>query len=135
MGYVLLALVDERDGLAAEAARDLSVYVGDPSSRSEPSSETACVLLPHGYQRRRLRALLEGLAVAIVENPSIWWNDLFEWLDCYEEHEPDLADAQLAVLVSRDRACRVWTYDRAFRTTWRRTDGSRIPVVGAHATT
>jgi predicted nucleic acid-binding protein len=93
-----------------------------------------CFLLPHGYQRRRLRALLDRLAVAIVEIPSIWWNDLFDWLGRYEEHEPDLADAQLAVLASRDRTCRVWTYDREFRTTWRRADGSRIPVAGAQVT-
>jgi predicted nucleic acid-binding protein len=127
----LVALVDERDGLAAKATRDLKRLRRSNFVTIGTVIAEACFLLPNGYQRRRLRALLDRLGVAIVEIPSIWWNELFDWLDRYEEHEPDLADAQLAVLASRDRACRVWTYDREFRSTWRRTDGSRIPVAGA----
>ena len=38
----------------------------------------------------------------------------------YADHEPDWADACLAVLSGRDHDLKVWTYDREFRTTWRR---------------
>jgi predicted nucleic acid-binding protein len=128
-----VALVDERDGLAAKAARDLKRLRTGPFASTGTVLGEACFLLPHGYQRKRLRALLDRLAVAIVEVPSTWWDETFDWLDRYAEHEPDLADAQLAVLCSRKPDWRIWTYDREFRTTWRRANGSRLPLVGATA--
>lgn len=88
----------------------------------------ACFLLPQGYLRQRLRFLFEKLGVELIEFPASWWSDVFDWLDRYEEHEPDLADAQLVVACSRQLEYRVWTYDREFRTIWRRSDGSRIPL-------
>ena len=33
-----------------------------------------------------------------------------------------------AVLCGRDKALKVWTYDGEFRTTWRRPDGTAIPL-------
>jgi hypothetical protein len=54
---------------------------------------------------------------------------VLEWLARYAEHEPDLADAWLAVLSGKRPDDRMWTYDREFRTTWRRPDGRRIPLV------
>ena len=125
-----MALVDERDDLAARAERDLTRLRTAPFVSTGTVLGEACFLLPRGYQRQRLRALLDRLAVAIVEFPSTWWDEIFDWLDRYEEHEPDLADAQMAVLCSRKPDWRIWTYDREFRTTWRRANGSRIPVVG-----
>ena len=46
----------------------------------------------------------------------------------YQDHEPDCADAYLAVVAGRDRRFRVWTYDRESRTTWRCPDGRVIPL-------
>jgi hypothetical protein len=126
-----VALVDERDGLAAKVGRDLKRLRAGPFVSTGTVLGEACFLLPHGYQRQRLRALLDRLAVAIVEFPSTWWDEIFDWLDRYAEHDPDLADAQLAILCSRKPDWRVWTYDREFRTTWRRANGSRIPLAGA----
>jgi predicted nucleic acid-binding protein len=53
---------------------------------------------------------------------------VFHWLTKYAEHEPDWADACIAVLCGHDKRLKVWTYDREFRTTWRRLDGTVIPM-------
>ena len=53
---------------------------------------------------------------------------MFEWLLKYGDHDPDWADGCLAVLSERDSSVKVWTYDREFRTTWRRPNGSAIPL-------
>ena len=95
-----MALVDERDGLAAKVGRGLKRLRAGPFVSTGTVLGEACFLLSQGYQRQRLRALLDRLSVAIVE-------------------------------CSRKPDWRVWTYDREFRTTWRRVNGSRIPVVGA----
>ena len=90
----------------------------------------ACFHLPHRSQRLRLHALLQELDVeplpAVVD--ADFWSDAFAWLEKYSEHEPDWADACLAVLSGRDRQLRIWTYDREFRTTWRRPNGTVIPL-------
>lgn len=130
---MLVSLVDERDGLHARAARDLAAARKRPLGLTSLVLGETCFLLPRGYQRRRLRFLLGRLAVQAVELEPPWWDDVFEWLDRYQEHEPDLADAQLAVLCSRRPECRVWTYHGEFRSTWRRVDGSRIPLLGRPA--
>lgn len=72
--------------------------------------------------------MIDRLGIMLVELPSTWWDDVFDWMERYAEHEPDLADAQLAVLCSKKTDYRVWTYDEEFRSVWRRTDGSRIPI-------
>jgi hypothetical protein len=46
----------------------------------------------------------------------------------YSDHEPDWADGCIAVLSGRNTALKIWTYDREFGTTWRRPDGTRIPL-------
>ena len=56
------------------------------------------------------------------------WPSTFEWLEKYREHEPDWADGYLVALTSQDARFQVWTYDREFTTTWRRLDGSRVPL-------
>ena len=94
---------------------------------------TECAfLLSAKYLRQRLAFLLERLGIVAVELELPWWKDVFDWLDRYAEHEPDFADAQLAVISGRNRADKVWTYDREFRDIWRRPDGSKIPVLGTH---
>ena len=57
-----------------------------------------------------------------------FWLDVLDWLSKYSDHEPDWADGCLAVLSGRDARLKVWTYDREFRTTWRRPDGTAIPM-------
>src|SRR2546426_12720786 len=64
----------------------------------------------------------------VIEDTQSLWNEIFDWLDKYREHEPDWADGYLAVLCSRNRKYKVWTYDIEFRTLWRRTNGSAIPL-------
>ena len=46
----------------------------------------------------------------------------------YRDHDPDWADGYLAVVSGKRKGSKVWTYDREFRTTWRRPDGTRIPL-------
>lgn len=125
-------MVDERNDLAGRAARDLKQLRQEPFGTTSNVLGEACFLLIEDYQRRRMRTLLDRLRVTIVEIPSTSWDSIFDWLERYEEHEPDLADAQLAVLCSRE-PWRLWTYDREFRTIWRRSNGSRIPLVGLAA--
>jgi predicted nucleic acid-binding protein len=95
---------------------------------TSPVLSEACFLLPAPNDRQRLRYLIQTLEIAVVETPSPWWTDVFDWLERYQEQEPDLADAQIAVLCSKQPTCRVWTYDDEFRTIWRRADGSRMPL-------
>jgi predicted nucleic acid-binding protein len=125
---VLVSLVHERDGLHARAARDLATVRKRPLALTSLVLGETCFLLSRAWQRRRLRFLLRRLAVQAVELEPPWWEDVFDWLERYQEHEPDLADAQLAILCSRRPECRVWSYDDEFRSTWRRRDGSRIPL-------
>lgn len=56
--------------------------------------------------------------------------EVFAWLAKYSDHEPDWADACLALLCGRDTKLKVWTYDREFRTARRRFDGKAIPLAG-----
>jgi predicted nucleic acid-binding protein len=125
---VLVALADERDGLGPRAAKDLKRLRSGPFAITAPILAEACFLLPRGHLRKRLRFLLDRLGVAIVEMPAPWWNDVFDWMERHQTHEPDLADAELATLCSKKPEYRVWTYDEEFRTIWRRKDGSRIPL-------
>jgi predicted nucleic acid-binding protein len=127
---VLVALVDERDRLHSRAKHDLKVLAKAPFACSTLVLGEACFLLQAGFLRQRLRLLLKGLAATPVELEDPFWDEVFDWLERYDEHEPDLADAQLAILSSRNPEWRVWTYDDEFRTTWRRSDGSKIPTVG-----
>lgn len=59
---------------------------------------------------------------------SRFWSEALDWLTKYADHEPDWADACLAVLSGHDRQIRIWTYDGKFRTTWRRPNGTAIPL-------
>jgi hypothetical protein len=77
-----------------------------------------------------LRRILVDFSITAyrVDDDAGLWLEVFDWLDRYEEHEPDWADGYLAVISGHERRFRVWTYDREFRTIWRRADGSRIPL-------
>jgi predicted nucleic acid-binding protein len=121
-------LIDERDGLHKRASRDLSKIANSPMGVTSLVLGETCFLAPAGFLRKRLSFLLTRLAITPVELDIPWWPEVFEWMDRYSEHEPDLADAQLAILCSRRPECRVWTYDKEFKTTWRKTNGLAIPL-------
>ena len=95
-----------------------------------PVLTEAVFLLDHPVQRRRLERLLLELPVLPWPNRDepAFWRDVFAWLTRYEEHQPDWADGYLVIAATRVKGARVWTYDREFRTTWRRLDGKRVPM-------
>jgi predicted nucleic acid-binding protein len=126
----LVALVDAKDGKHKTARRHLKALWGGRFCVCEPVLVEACFHLPHRPARQRLRGLLDEIGTAPVMGPgdSGLWSDVFEWLLKYSDQEPDWADGCIAVLSGRDTALTVWTYDREFRTTWRRPDGTRIPL-------
>jgi predicted nucleic acid-binding protein len=96
----------------------------------EPVLTEACFLLNHPVQRARLQRLVIeiGMSPPAIEDEKELRGEVFGWLARYSEHEPDWADGYLAVVSERQKGARVWTYDREFRTTWRRSDGTRIPL-------
>jgi predicted nucleic acid-binding protein len=128
---ILVGLVDARDSHHDRAARDLRRTQRVAILVTEAVLSEACFLLPGRWARRRLRFLLGALSVRRLVLEESWQNEIFEWLDSYGSHHPDFADAQLAVAASQETRLRVWTYDSEFKTTWRRTDGSRIPLFGS----
>ena len=129
----IVALCDKRDQYHSRAVKHLkhlTVPGGDPFGICEAVVAEACVHLPHAQQRLRLRGLLDEVRATPPSTTfdGTYRDEVFAWLEDYAEHEPDWADACLAVLSGRDRSASLWTYDREFRTTWRRPDGSRIPL-------
>lgn len=126
----LVALCDPRDSLNKVAVRDLDRLSRQPLVACAPVLTEACVLLAHPVQRRRLRRFLEEFSVLPyrADDELRLWLEVFDWLDRYAEHEPDWADGYLVVVSGRERRFQVWTYDREFRTIWRRPDGTRIPL-------
>lgn len=126
----LVALVDPRDDLHARALKDLDRLARRQLAVCTPVLTEACFLLERAVQRARLEQLLRRLLIGSlqVSDELGLWLDVFRWLERYAEHEPDFADGYLAVLSGREKGARVWTYDQEFRTTWRRPDGSRIPL-------
>ena len=126
----LVALCDPRDSLNKTALKHLKGLEKSQFAVCEPVLTEACFHLSAPSQRERLRQVIETLNVIPLpanEGPSLW-DEVFGWLSKYADHEPDWADAYLAVLCGRDRSYRLWTYDVEFRTTWRRPDGSLIPM-------
>jgi len=122
----------ERERLHATAKRDLKRFEKRELGVTAAVLTECVFLLSAKYLRERLAFLLEQLAVAPVELEPPWWKEVFDWLDRYAEHEPDFADAQLAIISGRKTADKVWTYDKEFRHIWRRLDGSKIPLAGTH---
>jgi len=80
-------------------------------------------------QRERLRAMLDQFRMdPVTTHDAALRAEILAWLIKYADHQPDWADGCLAVLCGRDTRHKVWTYDREFRTTWRRPDGKAIPM-------
>lgn len=126
----LVALCDQRDGRHRSAISGLSALLPSRFMLCESVLTEACFHLPRHQQRQRLWRWLDELDVmpSPAEAGSDFRADAFAWLARYEEHEPDWADACLAVLSSREAGAKVWTFDREFTTTWRRLDGTAIPL-------
>lgn len=125
----LVALCDARDSKHVSAVKHLGSLTGNAFVTCDAVITEACFHLPYPSQRQRLTALLRELGVQ--PHPDTcgqqFWSDVFDWLAKYADHEPDWADGCLSVLSGRDKTLRLWTYDRAFRTTWRRPNGTAIP--------
>jgi predicted nucleic acid-binding protein len=126
----LVALCDARDSLHALAVKQLAKLGRAGLCTCEAVLMESCFHLPHREQRQRLRALLDAVAISSLPEPCDrrFWPDVLEWLAKYAEHEPDWADGCIAVLSGHNKHLKVWTYDREFRTTWRRSDGTVIPL-------
>jgi predicted nucleic acid-binding protein len=126
----LVALCDPGDPLNATAVRQLQRLGRRPLVASLPVLTEACALLPYAVQRRRLRRFLSDFGVTShrVEDEHVLWLEILDWMERYRDHEPDLADGYLAVVSGRETRARVWTFDREFRTIWRRPDGRAIPL-------
>jgi predicted nucleic acid-binding protein len=126
---VLVALVDERDGLRERAMADLGKLKGPFGVLDAVLVETH-FLLDDAYLRKRMRFALSKLAARHVQLQPDWWDTVFDWLEKYERHEPDLCDAMLVVAAARADLT-VWTYDREFRQVWRRPDGRALRLAGS----
>lgn len=127
---VLIALVDPRERFHARARADLKHLASAELLVAGPIVSEVCFVSFDGYRRARAHDLIRALRMrppAVADHLQLW-NEVFDWLARYAEHEPDWADAYLAVLCGRDRHLKVWTYDSEFWTVWRRPDGSRIPL-------
>lgn len=125
---VLVALVDERDGLRARALADLGKLKGPYGVLDAVLVETY-FLLTESYLRERIRFTLGRLAIRHVTMQPDDWSSVFDWLDKYARHEPDLCDAMLVVTAARNTLA-IWTYDREFRQLWRNPEGQTLKLVG-----
>ena len=126
----LVALCDARDSKHRTVLKHLESLAADELVVCDAVLTEVCFHLPHHIQRQRLRALLHDLRIQpipVTEERAFWF-EVFDWLAKYAEYEPDWADACLAVLSGRDQDLEVWTYDKEFRTTWRRPNGTVIPL-------
>jgi predicted nucleic acid-binding protein len=126
----LVALCDARDSKHRTSVRHLESLAAHEFAVCDAVLTEACFHLPHRSQRQRLRALLDDLDIQPLPtaHTAELWLAVLDWLAKYADHEPDWADAWLAVLSGRDKDLTVWTYDREFRITWRRPDGTLIPL-------
>ena len=126
----IVALCDARDAKHRLSVTQLTALPREGLRACDAVLTEACFHLPHPSQRRRLQGLIRELDIQPVGlgTEASAWDDVFDWLVKYGDHQPDWADAWLAVLSGSDRRALLWTFDREFRTTWRRLDGSAIPV-------
>jgi len=126
----LVALCDARDSYHARAVADLDSLKRLRFGVCEAVLVEACFHLAQPSQRSRLRAFLDKFDVVGLTgtSDSLFWSLVFDWMEKFADQQPDWADACLAVLSAENRKLKIWTYDREFRTTWRRLDGSAIPM-------
>jgi predicted nucleic acid-binding protein len=123
----LVALADPRDALHGQATADIDRFARRAlvrrAHRGGVLARASCAAAPSCAPDRRAR-----VAPSRHRGRSCEAARVFKWLDRYAEHEPDWADGVLFVAAGVEKRAKVWTYDREFRTTWRRLDGSRVPL-------
>jgi predicted nucleic acid-binding protein len=126
----LVALCDGRDSKHRTAVKHVESFADQELAICDAVLTEASFHLPYRNQRQRLRAFVRDLGVQVppIADERAFWLEVFDWLIKYSDHEPDWADGCLAVLSGRDKRLRVWTYDREFRTIWRRPNGTNIPL-------
>ena len=124
----LVALIDPRDSLHRRSRADLAELTDPSFLVTVPVLTETYFHLRSRVARRKLRALLEELEVSVREIASSTVGASMDWMDVYADHEPDFSDAVMVVLSSEIEGGLVWTYDREFHTTWRKRDGSAIPL-------
>ena len=126
----LVALCDARDEKHRLAAKHLESMSSAGFAVCDAVLTEVCFHLTDRSQRQRLRAFLDVLRAepVVMADESSFRAEVFDWLIKYADHQPDWADGCLAVLSGRDRRAKVWTYDREFRTVWRRPGGAAIPL-------
>lgn len=112
------------------ALRDLDRLPHEPLLLCAPVLTETCFLLTSTAQRERLRRTVTALRLHAYgsDDEDALWAEVFDWMSRYRNHAPDWADAYLAVVAGTDTRLKLWTYDREFRTTWRRPDGTPIPL-------
>lgn len=128
---VLVALVDERDGLRSRAMADIKKVKGPFEILDAVLVETF-FLLHETYLRQRVRFVLDRLSVRHTQVQAEWWSAIFDWLEKYARHEPDLCDAMLVVAGTQQKHA-IWTYDAEFARLWRSPEGKALELVGALA--
>lgn len=129
----LVALCDRRDSYHRRAVGHLQTLARSAFATCDAVIAEACFHLVHQAPRQRLHALLDQLDVVALpaKLDRAYRKEVFDWLEKYADNEPDWADGCLAVLCGRDTTAEVWTYDSEFSTTWRRPDGTNIPLAVA----
>ena len=127
---VLIALCDERDELHLRAARDLDAMGDERLYIPEPVLVEVMFAMQPEYLRRKLVRIIDLWQIEPWAEGDLrrLWSRALAWSLEYGEHRPDWADAYTAMLSDRHRGVKVWTYDEEFRTIWRRSDGSAIPL-------
>jgi predicted nucleic acid-binding protein len=125
-----VALCDSRDSHHRTAIGHLKRLASGEFGVCEAVLMEACFHLSHRTQRQRLRAMLDRLDIVPIPGTDDrgFWFEVLDWLTKYADHDPDWADGCIAVLCGRDTDLSVWTYDHEFRTTWRRPNGTPIPL-------
>lgn len=125
----LVALCDRRDSRHRTAVTHLAHLVSEGLCVCEAVLVEASFHLSRPVERSRLGAVLAELRIDSLPTHDIAFRaDVFAWLLKYADQDPDWADGCLAVLCGRDARLKVWTFDREFRTTWRKPDGKAIPL-------
>lgn len=130
----LVAICDARDSHHAIAVKQLEKLATAGLCTCEAVLMECCFQLPHRQQRQRLHVLLDTLAIWSLPEPCDrhFGSGVLDWLIKYAEHEAGWADGCFAVLSGQHKRLKIWTYDREFRTIWRRPDGTAIPLaIGA----
>jgi predicted nucleic acid-binding protein len=126
----LVGLVDHSDPLNRQAAADFGRLAKRDLFVISPVLTEAMHLLPGKPDRQRLVGLIDQFQIKIcpIREGDQLWAEVFKWVLQYWEHSPDWADGMLAVMSGHEKKFRVWSYDREFKTIWRRPDGTRIPL-------